>query len=479
VVSLLQLAVLKSKPSLHAAYQSQYEEPGVSVKSVYDKLAGTELRVTRELVRRTSRKMRAIIAALGMSRRELLTGYEVRILDGSHLRATEHRLDVHRMINGSPLPWQALVVPDPQRMFLEDMFPCECGHAQERLILQQLIEDLKPGIVWIADRNFCTSFWLQEVSLNRAWFIIRRHSLLPLEPIGELYKKGTTSTGTVYEQAVVHRDTHGAELKMRLIVLELDEKNIVGDLRIEILSNLSDDVSAESIADAYRVRSTIERVFGELTLSLNDEINPLAYPPSAILAYALALVSYNVLTVVRSAVSVVQGAEQANQISTYYMADKIASVSLGMQIALPHSWWHQEFGHLDANSLANRLKAMAGKVELRKYQKHTCGPKKLKPKRVGSSQHFSTQKLLNKKNCSFKGMAVKPSVTSIFPWFGGDLETQIRGFPSVLRVIVLRIELFIVDTVISLYSLEIPWKSECFPSKPGPKFVARMICVPS
>lgn len=398
VVSLLQLAVLKSKPSLHAAYQSQHEELGVSVKSVYDKLAGTELRVTRELVRRTSRKMRAIIEALGTGKRELLTGYEVRILDGSHLRATERRLDVHRMINGSPLPGQALVVLDPQRMLLEDIFPCECGHAQERLILQQLIEDLKPGIVWIADRNFCTSFWLQEVSLNRAWFINRRHSLLPLEPIGELQKKGTTSTGTVYEQAVVHRDTYGAELKTRLIVLELNEKTGDGDLRIELLSNLPDDVSAASIADAYRERWTIEGVFGELTLSLNGEINTLAYPPAAILAYALALVSYNVLTVVRSAVSVVQGAEQANQMSIYYMADEVASVSLGMQIALPHTWWHQEFGHLDATSLANRLKAMAGKVELRKYQKHIRGPKKPKPKRSGSRQHVSTQKLLSKKN---------------------------------------------------------------------------------
>ncbi len=57
VVSLLQLAVLKSKPSLHAAYQSQHEELGVSVKSVYDKFGGTELRVTREPVRLTPRKM--------------------------------------------------------------------------------------------------------------------------------------------------------------------------------------------------------------------------------------------------------------------------------------------------------------------------------------------------------------------------------------------------------------------------------------
>lgn len=397
VVSLLHLAVLKTKPSLHAAYQTRHEELGVSVKSVYDKLAGTELRVTRELVRRTAYKMRAIVDALAPQRREILPGYQVRVLDGSHLRATERRLDVQRMINGAPLPGQALVVLDPQRMLIEDMFPCECGHTQERLILQQLIEVLEPGMVWIADRNFCTSLWLQEVALNQSWFIVRRHASLPIEPLEELRQIGTTSTAAVYQQQVTHTDRHGAVLQMRLIVLELNEKTADGDTRIELLTNLLEDVSATAIAEAYRGRWTIEGVFGELTLSLNGEINTLAYPPAAILAYALALVSYNVLTIVRSAVSVVHGAEQADQMSAYYMADEISSVSSGMQIVLSQTYWSQEFGPLPADALAERLKRMAEKVDMRKYRKHPRGPKKPKPKRSGSYQHVSTQKLINQR----------------------------------------------------------------------------------
>jgi hypothetical protein len=397
VVSLLHLAVLKTKPSLHAAYKTRHEELGVSVKSVYDKLAGTELRVTRELVRRTAHKMRAIIDALAPQKREILPGYQVRILDGSHLRATERRLDVHRMINGAPLPGQALVVLDPQRMLIEDMFPCECGHTQERLILQQLIEVLEPGICWIADRNFCTSLWLQEVDLNKSWFIVRRHAALQIEPTSELRRIGTTSTGTVFEQQVTLADRHGTTLKMRLVVLELNEQTADGDTHIELLTNLPEDVSATAIAQAYRGRWTIEGVFGELTLSLNGEINTLAYPPAAILAYALALVSYNVLTIVRSAVSVVHGAQEAEQMSAYYMADEISSVSSGMQIVLPQTYWRQEFGQLPADTLAERLKRMAEKVDMRKYRKHPRSPKKPKPKRTGSYQHVSTQKLLNQR----------------------------------------------------------------------------------
>lgn len=396
VVSLLHMAVLKTKPSLHAAYKARHQELSVSVKSVYDKLAGTELRVTRELVRRTASKMRAIVDALAPEKRELLPGYEVRVLDGSHLRATERRLDVQRMINGAPLPGQALVVLDPQRMLVEDMFPCECGHTQERLILQQTIETLQPGIVWIADRNFCTSLWLQEVDINKSWFINRLHASFPIEYVDDLREVGTTATGTVYERQVTHTDRHGASLKLRLISLELNEKTGDGDTRIELLTNLPEELSATAIAEAYRGRWTIEGVFGELTLSLNGEIDTLAYPPAAILAYALALVSYNVLTIVRSAVSVVHGAEAANEMSTYYMAEEVGSVSVGMNIVIPLADWRKEFGQLPSDRMADRLKQMAQKVNLRKYRKHRRGPKKPQPQRTGSYQHVSTQKLIDR-----------------------------------------------------------------------------------
>lgn len=72
VVGLLHLAVLKTKPSLHAAYQAQHEEIGVSIRSVYEKVAQVELPVTRELVRRTASGMGAVLDALAHPSREVL-----------------------------------------------------------------------------------------------------------------------------------------------------------------------------------------------------------------------------------------------------------------------------------------------------------------------------------------------------------------------------------------------------------------------
>jgi hypothetical protein len=193
VVGLLHLAVLKTRPSLNAAYQAQYEELGVSIKSVYEKLAHVELPVTRELVRRTAEDMRKVLDALHAPPREVLPGYRVRVLDGSHLRATERRLDVQRMLNGAPLPGQALVVLDPQRMLIEDMIPCEDGHSQERALLVDLVEALRPGEVWIADRNFCTSMWLRELEINKSWFIIRQHAAFAVEELTDLKCAGRTA----------------------------------------------------------------------------------------------------------------------------------------------------------------------------------------------------------------------------------------------------------------------------------------------
>lgn len=48
------------------------------------------------------------------------------------------------------------------------MYPDESGHKQERLILHELIEDLQPGIVWYADRNFCASVFLHEYRWPKA-----------------------------------------------------------------------------------------------------------------------------------------------------------------------------------------------------------------------------------------------------------------------------------------------------------------------
>src|SRR5277367_5615335 len=128
--------------------------------------------------------MRAVAQRLEPDRQSLLAGYELRVLDGSHLAASEHRIKETRRLRGAPLPGHSLVILDPTRGLVLDMLPCADGHAQERSLLIELADEFQPGQLWIADRNFCTVLFLHEAAVSGASFVVRRHAGLPLERLG-------------------------------------------------------------------------------------------------------------------------------------------------------------------------------------------------------------------------------------------------------------------------------------------------------
>ncbi len=210
LAELLGLVVTKAKPSLHAAYQSRREALGVSVAALYEKIARTELPITRELVRRTAQRMLAVCEALEPHRAPLLAGYRTLILDGSHLAATQHRLKPTRGVNGGPLPGQGLVVLDADRGLINDFLPCADGHAQERSQMAQWSDLLAPGQLWIADRNFCTKLLIFECHLRKAFFLVRQHANLRAEVSAitcvELYRKGWSIVALFAELYVLGGD---------------------------------------------------------------------------------------------------------------------------------------------------------------------------------------------------------------------------------------------------------------------------------
>lgn len=67
--------------------------------------------------------MAPLIEAMGGRRESWLPGYRVKILDGSHLPGTEHRLKPLRTERAGVLPGQALVILDPESMLVIDAIP--------------------------------------------------------------------------------------------------------------------------------------------------------------------------------------------------------------------------------------------------------------------------------------------------------------------------------------------------------------------
>ena len=176
IVDLLALVATGSRRSVNDAYRAREDAFNVSVTAVYDKLNGVETEVSRQMVRQTALRMGEVVRRLLPRHPPLLRGYVTKIIDGNHLAATEHRIEPLRTIGGGPLPGLALVVLEPDRMLISDVFPCEDGHAQERSLLPQVLSTVKEDELWIADRNFCTTGFVYGIATRRAAFVIRQHA---------------------------------------------------------------------------------------------------------------------------------------------------------------------------------------------------------------------------------------------------------------------------------------------------------------
>jgi hypothetical protein len=396
---LLSLVVCGTRKSVHDAYQAAAEKFTVSVKAVYDKLNGVECPVSRALVRQTGPRLERLLHRLGAMAPPPLRGYRTKIVDGSHLPSTEHRLGVLRTTRRGPLPGQALVVLEPELMLITDVFPCEDGHAQERSLLPELLETVQQRDLWIADRNFCTTGFLFGIARRKACFLIRQHaSTLTWELVGKRHKAGRCDRGMVYEQAVRLTNRDGEELLIRRVTIVLDEPTRDGECEIHLLTNLPDEHAKPlKVAELYRRRWTVENAFQEVERSLPSELNTLGYPPAALLALCLALLTYNVLSIVKSALRAVHGkSAEPHTLSGYHMAAEIAAVYGGMMLALPPEEWTRRFAELNVASMARTLKELAACVRIAQFRKHPRGPKKTKPKRTSGliHHHVSTARLL-------------------------------------------------------------------------------------
>jgi IS4 transposase len=403
VVDLMGLVVCGIYPSPHAAYQDSQDRFSVSLTSVYNKINRIEPAIAATLVRRTAGQLAAVIHGLGGPLPALLPGYRVKILDGNCRAATEHRLDELRFTNAGPLPGKSLVVLDPALMLAIDVFPCEDGHAQERSLLPDVLPTVQAGDLWIEDRNFCTTAFVVGVARRQGCFLVREHQTnAPWESVTELVKVGDSEGASVWEHQVRVTDPQTGEiLIVRRIEVRLARPTRDGDRVISLLTNVpAEAADALPLATLYRKRWNIEGLFQVLTDTLASEQPRLGYPRAALFSFCVALLAYNVLAVVKAALRAVQGKDQVEETSFYYLANEISRVYDGMMVAIPAEEW-LIFRGMGVSALVKVLKQLASQVNLTAYRRHRRGPKKPPSPRTSHKEepHVATAKLLkNRKN---------------------------------------------------------------------------------
>jgi hypothetical protein len=397
LVDLMSLVVCQIYRSVNSAYAKRKRKLAASLVAVYGKLNRMGLPIITAFVSQTAQRLAAVITQLKAPLPSPIPGYRVKVVDGNHLAATEHRLKVLRGQAAAPLPGLALVVYDRQLDLMTDIIPCEDGHAQERSLLAQVLPLIGEGDVWIEDRNFCTTDFVFGVRQRKAYFLIRQHAgNLHWETLAEPIHGGRCATGEVSEQSVRLWAEDGRELVCRRITLKLEQATRDGDTELHILTNLPKAVTAVVIAAAYRERWTIEVGFQKLATILESEIDTLAYPKAALFGFAVGVAAYNVLSAVQAALRSEQGGERVQRdVSTFYVAEELSAVSEGMKIAIPLTTWSRIAAQAVAE-FARWLREVARQVDLGRYQKHPRGPKKKqkKPRFDKKKPHIATAREL-------------------------------------------------------------------------------------
>jgi IS4 transposase len=299
------------------------------------------------------------------------------VVDGTDLPASEKRILPLRGFRGAALPGQSLVVYDPDLGLVCDLLAVEDAHAHERALMMHLLDAVGPGQLWLADRGFSTRAILRAIASRSAFFLIREHASNPHPTeVGPRRCLGRVETGVVYEQVVeIPGDEDHPPLRLRRIELHLDTPTEDGQSVLRLLTNVrAKRLNGRTLATLYRSRWRIEGMFQKLESALESEVRSLGVPNGALLAFCVAVVTFNVLRMLEAAVQKAHPICAEHPVSTFHIAAEVRENYGGLKIAVPSEHWtaHQA---LSDKQLARMLIEIAKRVDVVAIRKDVRGPK--------------------------------------------------------------------------------------------------------
>jgi hypothetical protein len=395
LLDLMSLVTCGSAKHVQAGCRRLQDDLPVTLKCVYEKLQRMETGVCAELVRSTSAACQSLIRELGGQLPDPLPGYRIKVLDGNCLAGTAKQLKPRRGHTAAALPGKTLVVLDPALMQMIAVVPCADAHTQERALIPQLYGQVERNDVWVADRNFCVIDWMAELDDRKAYFVIRRHKQVTVAAAAAWGEEVETATGWGSERPATVQRGGVWDLAVRVVRVRFKAPARDGEVEVEIRTNLPRSVGAVQVAEIYLGRWEVATALQELTVYLGCALNTLGYPQAALFGFCVALVAYNIQSVVKGALRRVHGAEKIEEeLSGYYVAMEWAAVYAGMMIALPAEAW-AGYGEMSSVAFAELLRALAKQVQLDRFKKQKRGPKKKPTPKVDDGvPHRSTARVL-------------------------------------------------------------------------------------
>jgi hypothetical protein len=394
--------VTGARRSVHAAYQADVRSRArtleASYQALYQKYGRLSPDYSTAVVRASGQRGLMLLAVAMTTLPELFgwEGYHVRIIDGTDLDGTEHRLRVLRTTKSAGLPGRCVACYDPASGLVLDVVASEDAYASERALVREIFDRARPRDLFVCDRFYCTTELLFQLCDSEAFFVIRQFDRLRWRVLKDRGAQGRVATGAVSERWVEVEDPETGDCRrMRWITLTLDTPTREGETEIHVLSNLS-GISARTICELYRTRWTIEGPFSFLKDELHGEIESLGQPRAALFAPCLAMAAGNALAVVKRALSEEHGAGVWGQLSGYSLAEELATNRRAVESLVDAPAWSR-LTERSTEEFWKWCREVAAQVEIAVFAKNKPrGPKRPQPVRRSGKQrpHYSTHRLL-------------------------------------------------------------------------------------
>lgn len=191
---------------------------------------------------------------------------------------------------------------------------------------------------------------------------------------------------------------------LRRIELRLDVETEDAERIIRLLTNLPDRIKASALAQLHRRRWRIENLFQRLESVLHSEVRTLGAPRATLLAFGVALLAYNVLTLLKTALRIQHERvlkKTGMEISPYYIAVELRAYYAGMVLAMAvemDAW--ERYRSLNDKQLAKTLLKLAATVDPTHFhsypRKSTIKKKRSYVSKRAASSHVSTARALAK-----------------------------------------------------------------------------------
>lgn len=407
LLRLVRDALLQHQGSGHRLFVEleRGEEEPVNESNFYRKLGRMPVEVSRALLRECTARLASVMP---VPTQRLLPvcfeAFEVVVVDGKKVKNAAKRLQLTRGYSGTLLGAKALVAMQLRSGLALAMNDSLDGEANDvplvKGLLPQVREFITQAILWLADRQFCDVRTLSQL-LARAGdhFAVRVREGLAFRAESRAELTDDQGRRVVDEIGVFGSGKRAMRLRRVTLVREGDDQD-----NVVLLSDLLDRKAFDALdlLKLYRKRWSIEQMFQQVTetFSLTHLIG--CRPQAVLFQFALCLLMYNLVQVVKRYVAADGKMDDVSAVSTYGLFyDVRRELTAWAYLARePSSWCRRAGANRDAGQMRERLTELtAGSWDPVAYTKAADkNPRKPKPppKRLHGG-HTSVQRLLEGK----------------------------------------------------------------------------------